>query len=322
MFKNFPNIKQLDSMDCGPTALRIVAKYYGKTYTLQTLREKAFATREGVSLLSISNAAEQLGFRTRGVKISYDSLKLSSQLPCIVHWNQNHFVVVYKINDKFVWVSDPAHGLMKYSKDDFMKRWASDKLDDIPVGVALLLEPSPDFYKIDDEKNKVDKTSFKFLLQYIKPYKKLIIQLIIGMIAGSLIQLIFPFLAQAIVDVGINKKDVNFIVIILIAQLSLFFGRASIEFIRSWILLHLSTRINISIISDFLIKLMKLPIKFFDVKMTGDLLQRINDHHRIESFLTNSTLSILFSAVNFVIFSIVMIIYSVKIFLVFLIGSI
>jgi len=309
-------------MDCGSTALRIVAKYYGKIYSLQTLREKAFATREGVSLLSISNAAEQLGFRTRGVKLSYDSLKLSSQLPCIVHWNQNHFVVVYKINDKFVWVSDPAHGLMKYSKDDFMKRWASDKLDDIPVGVALLLEPSPDFYKIDDEKNKVDKTSFKFLLQYIKPYKKLIIQLIIGMIAGSLIQLIFPFLAQAIVDVGINKKDVNFIVIILIAQLSLFFGRASIEFIRSWILLHLSTRINISIISDFLIKLMKLPIKFFDVKMTGDLLQRINDHHRIESFLTNSTLSILFSAVNFVIFSIVMIIYSVKIFLVFLIGSI
>lgn len=322
MFKPFPNIKQLDTMDCGPTALRIVAKYYGKIYSLHTLREKAFATREGVSLLSISNAAEQLGFRTRGVKISYDSLKLSSQLPCIVHWNQNHFVVVYKINDRFVWVSDPAHGLMKYSKDDFMKRWSSDKLDDIPVGIALLLEPSPDFYKIDDEKNKVDKTSFKFLIHYVKPYKKLIIQLIIGMIAGSLIQLIFPFLAQAIVDVGINKKDVNFIVIILIAQLSLFFGRASIEFIRSWILLHLSTRINISIISDFLIKLMKLPIKFFDVKMTGDLLQRINDHHRIESFLTNSTLSILFSAVNFVIFSIVMIIYSVKIFLVFLIGSI
>jgi ATP-binding cassette subfamily B protein len=309
-------------MDCGPTALRIVAKYYGKTYTLQTLREKAFATREGVSLLSISNAAEQLGFRTRGVRISYDTLRASSQLPCIVHWNQNHFVVLYKISDKFVWISDPAHGLLKYSKEDFMKRWASDKLDDTPVGVALMLEPSPDFYSIEDEKKKIDKTSFKFLLHYIKPYKKLIIQLIIGMAAGSLIQLVFPFLTQAIVDVGINKKDVNFIMIILIAQLSLFFGRASIEFIRSWILLHLSTRINISIISDFLIKLMKLPIKFFDVKMTGDLLQRINDHHRIESFLTNQTLSILFSAVNFVIFSIVLIIYDVKIFLVFLIGSI
>jgi ATP-binding cassette, subfamily B, bacterial len=322
IFKPFPNIKQLDTMDCGPTALRIVAAYYGKIYTLQTLREKAFATREGVSLLSISNAAEQLGFRTRGVKISYDSLMASSQLPCIVHWNQNHFVVVYKISEKFVWVSDPAHGLLKYTKDDFMKRWASDKLDEIPVGVALLFEPSPDFYNIEDERSRLDKTSFKFLIHYIKPYNKLIIQLVIGMAAGSLIQLVFPFLTQAIVDVGINQKDLNFILILLIAQLSLFLGRASIEFIRSWILLHLSTRINISIISDFLIKLMKLPIKFFDVKMTGDLLQRINDHHRIESFLTNQTLSILFSAVNFIIFSIVMIIYNAQIFLVFLIGSI
>ncbi len=317
----FPFFKQLDAMDCGPTALRIVAQYYGKTYTLQTLREKAFSTREGVSLLSISNAAEQLGFRTRGVRISYDTLMESSQLPCIVHWNQNHFVVVYKITEKFVWVSDPAHGLLKYSKDDFMKRWASDKLDDTPVGVALLLEPSPDFYNIEDEKKKVDKTSFKFLIHYVKPYKKLIFQLIIGMAAGSLIQLVFPFLTQAIVDVGINTKDVNFIVIILIAQLALFFGRAGIEFIRSWILLHLSTRVNISIISDFLIKLMKLPISFFDIKMTGDLLQRINDHHRIESFLTNQTLSILFSAVNFVIFSIVLIIYNEKIFFVFLLFS-
>ncbi|MGD9706647.1 MAG: peptidase domain-containing ABC transporter [Candidatus Delongbacteria bacterium] len=321
-FKKFPFFKQLDTMDCGPTALRIVAQYYGKTYTLQTLREKAFATREGVSLLSISNAAEQIGFRTRGVRISYDTLMASSQLPCIVHWNQNHFVVVYKITEKFVWVSDPAHGLLKYSREDFTKRWECDKLDDVPVGVALLLEPSPDFYNIEDEKKKVDKTSFKFLIHYVKPYKKLIVQLIIGMAAGSLIQLVFPFLTQAIVDVGINKKDVNFIVIILIAQLALFFGRAGIEFIRSWILLHLSTRVNISIISDFLIKLMKLPISFFDVKMTGDLLQRINDHHRIESFLTNQTLSILFSAVNFVIFSIVLIIYNVKIFFVFLIGSI
>jgi ATP-binding cassette subfamily B protein len=322
MIKPFPSYKQLDAMDCGPTCLRIVAKYYGKTYSLETLREKAFATREGVSLLSISNAAEQIGFRTRGVRISYDTLMASSQLPCIVHWNQNHFVVVYKITENFVWVSDPAHGLLKYSRDDFMKRWASDKLDDVPVGVALLLEPSPDFYSIEDEKKKVDKTSFKFLIHYVKPYKKLIVQLIIGMAAGSLIQLVFPFLTQAIVDVGINTKDVNFIMIILIAQLALFFGRAGIEFIRSWILLHLSTRVNISIISDFLIKLMKLPISFFDVKMTGDLLQRINDHHRIESFLTNQTLSTLFSAVNFVIFSIVLIIYNVKIFFVFLIGSI
>ncbi|MDD3043987.1 MAG: cysteine peptidase family C39 domain-containing protein, partial [Candidatus Delongbacteria bacterium] len=167
MLKSFPTFKQLDAMDCGPTALRIVAQYYGKTYSLETLREKAFATREGVSLLSISNAAEQLGFRTRGVKISYDSLMVSSQLPCIVHWNQNHFVVVYKITDKFVWISDPAHGLLKHSREDFMKRWASDKLDDVPVGVALLLEPSPDFYNIEDEKKKVDKTSFKFLIHYV-----------------------------------------------------------------------------------------------------------------------------------------------------------
>jgi ATP-binding cassette subfamily B protein len=185
-----------------------------------------------------------------------------------------------------------------------------------------LLEPSPDFYNIEDESKKIDKTSFKFLIQYVRPYKKLIFQLIIGMAVGSFILLLFPFLAQAMVDIGIAEKNINFVVIILIAQLSLFLGRASIEFIRSWILLHLSTRISISIISDFLIKLMKLPLRFFDVKMTGDLLQRINDHHRIESFLTNSTLSILFSAVNFIIFSIVMIIYDIKIFTVFLIGSI
>jgi ATP-binding cassette subfamily B protein len=318
----FPFFKQFDSMDCGATCLRIIAQYYNKKYTLQYLREKAYTTREGVSLLSISNAAEAIGFRTRGVKLSYDSLKQSSQLPCIAHWNQNHFVVVYKINEKYVYVSDPAHGLLKYSKNEFLKYWAKDQDDGIPIGIALLLEPSPDFYNIEDESKKVDKTSFKFLIHYVKPYTKLVIQLIIGMGVGSLIMLLFPFLTQALVDIGITKKDLNFVLIILIAQLSLFLGRTSIEFIRSWILLHLSTRINISIISDFLIKLMKLPLRFFDVKMTGDILQRISDHHRIESFLTNSTLNILFSTVNFVIFSIVMIIYNVKIFTVFMVGSI
>ncbi|NOR45512.1 MAG: peptidase domain-containing ABC transporter, partial [Candidatus Delongbacteria bacterium] len=233
----FPFYKQLDQMDCGATCLRIVAKYYGKSYTLETLREKSFTSREGVSLLSISNAAESIGFRTRGVKLSYDSLKQSSQLPCIVHWSQNHFVVVYKINNKFVFVSDPAHGLLKYTREEFLKYWATDQDDGIPVGIALLLEPSPDFYSIEDESKKVDKTSFKFLIQYVRPYKRLIIQLVIGMAVGSFILLLFPFLAQAMVDVGIAKKDLNFVGIIPIAQLSLFLVRATIEFIRSWILL-------------------------------------------------------------------------------------
>jgi ATP-binding cassette subfamily B protein len=286
---------------------------------VQTLRERSHITREGVSLLGTSDAAESIGFRTMGVKIGLDKLAKESPLPCIAHWKQNHFVVIYKITKKHVFVADPAHGLIKYTRDEFLEQWASTKAEGEAQGVCLLLEPTPDFYNQEGEVR--NKKTFRFLFSYLKPYGKFITQLILGMILGALLQLIFPFLTQAIVDIGISNQDLGFITLILIAQLVLFISQASVEFIRSWILLHISTRVNISLISDFLIKLMKLPIGFFDSKMIGDLMQRIGDHTRIENFLTVSSLNVLFSVVTLVIFSVVLAVYSVKILLIFLIGS-
>lgn len=316
----FPFTRQHDAMDCGPACLQMIAKYWGKNYSLQYLREHSFLTREGVSMLGISEAAEQIGFRTIGVKISYEQLVNEVTLPCIVHWKQNHFVVVYKIHKDRVHVADPGHGLIKYTTEEFLKNWISTKSDGEEKGVALLLDPTPDFYAAQDE--KPDKTKLAFVFNYLKPYKKYIVQLFLGLLLGSILQLIFPFLTQSIVDYGISNKNIAFVTLILIAQLVLFSSQTVVEFIRSWILLHISTRINISIISDFLIKLMKLPISFFDTKMIGDIMQRIGDHNRIENFLTSSTLNTLFSAVNLVIFSIVLCIYSIKIFLIFLLASV
>lgn len=315
----FPHYRQLDAMDCGPTCLRIIAKYYGKNYSLQTLREKSFITREGVSLLGISDAAESVGFRTLAAKIPFDKLKEEAPTPFIAHWRQQHFVVVYGFKKDKVLVSDPAHGLVKFTKKEFLDGWLSDKEKGEETGVVLLLETTPDFYSNDDE--EINKTGFSFLFRYLRPYRKFITQLFLGMFLGSILQLIFPFLTQSIVDVGINNQDINFVTLILIAQLMLYFSRTTVEFIRSWILLHMGTRINISILSDFLIKLMKLPVSFFDTKMVGDLLQRIGDHKRIETFLTSSTLSILFSFVNLIIFAAVLAYYDMQIFAVFFIGS-
>jgi ATP-binding cassette subfamily B protein len=319
--------QQLDSKDCGPTCLRMIARHYGKSYTLQGLREKCFITREGVSLLGISDAAEKIGFRTMGVRISFEKLVEEAPLPCIVHWRQNHFAVVYKIinnqrksaSNATIYVADPAHGLVKYSQKEFLEGWLSTKTDGEDKGIALLLEPAPDFYEKEDEKH--DKTKFKFLLNYIKPHKRFFLQIILGMLLGSLLQLIFPFLTQSIVDKGIGNQNISFIYLILIAQFILIVSRMSVDFIRNWILLHISTRINISLISDFLIKLMKLPIGFFDTKMTGDIMQRIGDHTRIEQFLTSSSLTILFSMFNLIIFSVVLAMYNLQILAIFLIGS-
>jgi len=310
----------MDAMDCGPTSLAMIAKYYGKTYSQQTLRERCYITREGVSMLGTSDAAESIGMRTMGVRIEYDKLANEVLLPCIAHWRQNHFIVVYKIKKDIVYVSDPAHGLVKYTKAEFLNGWASTKKDGVDQGLCLLLEPTPDFYKADDE--SLNKSSFKFLFSYLRPYKNFLVQLAVGMLVGSLLQLIFPFLTQAVVDFGINNRDIDFITLVLIAQLALFLGRTFVEFVRSWILLHISTRINISLISDFLIKMMKLPIAFFDTKMIGDIMQRIGDHRRIENFLTTSTLSILFSMINLVIFGIILAIYDLRIFFIFVFGSI
>jgi ATP-binding cassette subfamily B protein len=297
----------------------MVAEYYGKKYSLQNLRAKSFITRAGVSMLGISDAAEAIGFRTMGVKASLKKMQEEDPVPFIAHWGQNHFVVVYKIKNNKVYVADPAHGLVTYITEEFNKQWATTKQDGENVGVALLLEPTPAFYEMGGDKHS--RTSFAFLLQYLRPHKKFLIQLALGMLLGSLLQLIFPFLTQSIVDVGINTQNLNFVYLVLIAQMVLFIARMATDFIRGWILLHISTRINISLISDFLIKLMKLPISFFDTKMIGDLMQRIGDHRRIEEFLTSETLNILFSFFNLIIFGAVLAFYSWKIFAIFLVGS-
>jgi ATP-binding cassette subfamily B protein len=297
----------------------MIAKFYGRSYSLQTLREKSYLSRDGVSMMGISEAAESIGFRTMGVSLTPEKLFSTAPMPLVVHWKQNHFVVVYKVSKDTVFVADPAFGLVKYTKKEFLKNWISMQQDGEKKGLALLLETTPDFYA--EEGEVVDKSSFRFLVSYLKPHRKYIVQLILGMLLGSILQLIFPFLTQSIVDVGINNNDINFIYLILIAQLVLFISRMSVDFIRGWILLHLSTRMNISLISDFLIKLMKLPLGFFDIKLIGDILQRIGDHRRIEHFLTTSSLNIMFSLVNLLIFGIVLAIYSWKILLLFVFGS-
>jgi ATP-binding cassette subfamily B protein len=307
-------------MDCGPTCLRMIAKFYGRNFNLNYLREQSHISREGVSLLGISDAAETIGMRSLGTKVTYEQLVKDVPKPCIVHWDQNHFVVVYEVKQGKVYVADPAFGLVKYNEQEFKKHWLATVAQGVEKGICLMLQPTPGFYDQDDE--KTNRTGFKFLLRYVRPHRRLVGQLLLGFLAASIIQLIFPFLTQSLVDVGINNQDISFIYLVLAAQMMLFIGRMSVDFVRSWILLHISTRINISIISDFLIKLMKLPIGFFDTKMIGDLMQRIQDHRRIERFMTTQTLSVLFSLFNLVIFGIVLAIYSWKILLVFVIGSV
>jgi len=322
--------KQPDQMVCGPTCLRMVAKHYGRSVSIDKLRNLSETTREGSSLHNISNSAEKIGFRTLGVKIDYNKLKTEVPLPVILFWNQNHFVVVYKIRTRnergrskdIIWVADPGHGKIKLTKQEFLKNWIGDNAtEETEGGVALLLEPTPRLKQTENDDIEV-KQGFSFLYQYLFRYKKFLFQLIIGLLAGSLLQLIFPFLTQSVVDIGIQNKDINFIYLILIAQLFLFAGRTSIELIRGWILLHLSTRINISLVSDFFIKLMNLPIAYFDSKMTGDIMQRINDHQRIENLLTTTSLNVLFSLFNLIIFGGVLAWYNISIFLVFLSGSV
>ena len=317
----FPFYKQLDSMDCGPTCLRMVAKYFGKSYSLPFLREKCYIDRAGVSLKGISEAAELIGLRSLAVKISLfgkneEPALNNAPLPTILHWNQNHFVVLHKMNKKYAWIADPADGKHKIPIALLKKAWLSD--DD--KGVALLLEATPEFFK--SELSFDESMGFGFLKQYLLPHRALVIQLLLGLVLGTVFQLIFPFLTQSLVDVGIENNDINFIYLILAGQVMLFLGQLATQLIQSWILLHISVRINVNLIADFLIKLMRLPLGFFDSKNTGDLLQRISDHKRIENFLTQSSLQVLLSSLNLVVFGGVLLIYSLPIFLIFLVAAI
>ena len=319
MLADFPFHKQLNQMDCGPTCLSMISRFHGRSLNIEKIRQYTQLGKEGVNLYGISDAAEKMGFRTLSVKITFDKLIQEAPLPCIVHWEQNHFVIVTPNSTlKAVEVADPATGIIKYTKQEFCNKWLGT-IDDID-GVAFLLEPTPDFY--NQSEAKAPSISWGFLTQYLSQHKRYFVQLIIGLIVASTLQLIFPFLTQSIIDVGINTKNLQYIYIILIAQLFLFAGRTVTDFIRSHILLHIGTRINISILSDFWIKLMKLPVSYFDTKKTGDILQRIGDHNRIQQFLTAGSLSTLFSLFNLVIFSVVLLIYNVPVFFVFLSGSI
>jgi len=311
-------------MDCGPTCIRMVAKHYKRHISLQHLREKTQIGKEGVNLLGISEAAEAVGFRTQATKLNFNALIKDAKLPAILHWDQKHFIVLYKAKNNKLFVADPGKGLINYSPLEFNQHWVSDKSNGQEEGIALLLEPSPSFYNdvLDEAEQQTTKLAFKNIFNYILPYKKLIFQLFLGLVVASLLQLFLPFLTQSIVDVGINTGNIHFVYIVLLAQIALFSGRLVIEFVRGWILLHISTRINISILTDFLIKLMKLPVSFFDSKQTGDILQRMNDHSRIESFLTGSSLNTLFSLVNLIVFSVVLAIFNLSIFIVFAIASI
>jgi ATP-binding cassette subfamily B protein len=316
---SFPFAKQTDLMDCGPACIKMVAGYYGKNFSLDFLRKRCYITKDGVSFLGLSEAADSLGFRTVGIKIPFDLLSKNVPFPCIVHWKQNHFIVIYKIKRDRVYIADPAVGLIKLKRDEFIQNWAYTTSDGKAAGLVLMIEPTPAFYDIDNvpENNK----GFTFLLKYFYLYRKYFFQLILGLFLASCIQLIIPFLTQSIIDIGLNNNDIEFIYIILAAQLALIFGRMSVEFIRGWLLLHIGSRVNVAIISGFLQKLMSLPASFFETKLTGDILQRVEDNNRIEDFLTSASLSILFSFFNLFIFGIVLAVFSLKILVFYLVGS-
>lgn len=304
-------------MDCGPTCIRMISKFYGRSWPVEYLRKKANITKEGVSLGGIAEASESIGFRTLSVFIDFETLKKKMPVPCIAFWKQRHFIVVYEIDKKSVRIGDPAHGVIKLSIKEFIEGWTGNKGN--CNGYLLLMEPTPLFYEKEIKINK--KLGLSFLLKYIRPYHKMVIQLLMGLFVGSLLQLIFPFLTQAVVDYGINYENLNFVYLILIAQLTLFISQSAVDLIRSWIILHMTNRININLISDFLIKLMKLPISFFDSKNTGDIIQRIYDHKRIQTFLSSRSLNTIFSAFNVIVFGLVLIYYHSGIFLTFMIGS-
>lgn len=317
----FPVYQQLDAMDCGSTCLRIVAKHYGRSYSATLMRELCHVTREGVSMLGVSDAAEKIGFHTAGVKITWEQLFNDAPLPCIVHWNQKHFVVVYKIKKDKVYLSDPASGLLEYSQKDFLRCWlSSGHHESQRCGTALLLEPAPEFYNIGYDEDRTV-MGLSYLIRYLRPFKAYIVQLLLGMAVGSILSLILPFVTQAIVDTGIGTNNLDFIVVMLVSQLVIVLGQMANGLIRSWLMLHMTVRLSISLISDFLSKLMRLPISFFDSKMVGDILQRIGDYSRIQSFLTESLLSMVMAVVTFVVYGVVMAGYNLEVLGIFVFGS-
>jgi len=317
-WKSFPAERQLDKMDCGAACLKIIAKYYGKFYSLQYLRDKCGTTREGISLADMSYAAESIGLRTIAISCSIEDLLAKMMFPCILHWNNSHFVVAYKIKNNSLYISDPARGLVKYDLDEAKKHWYKKGSEQ---GSVLVLEPMADFRQREtDEKLERKKTLHNFFA-YFRPYKKSLVNIGIVMLITTVLQAVLPFISKSVIDVGIQTKDVQFINIVLIANICILVSIMFSNMVRNWILLHVTARINISIISDFLIKLMKLPITFFENKLVGDILQRANDHERIRNFIMTNGLGMIFSTLSFLIFGVILYIFNVTIFYIFLFGS-
>lgn len=315
----FPFSKQLDSTDCGPACLQMISKYYGKFFSLNTLRELTDISRNGVNLRGINNAARTLGYKTKSVQMNWEQLSVQTHLPCIIHWDNNHFVVVYGVNieKSRVKIADPAFGRIVYGKEEFLKHWITD--DRRQIGVGIILHTTDEFY--NKESDVISSNSMSRVLSYLKPHTKYFLLLISALLMGSLLNLIFPFLAQAIVDVGIEYQDMNIILIICVAQLMLVVGQLGNDLFQSWIMLNITTRISISFISDFLNKLMKLPISYFEVSLVGDTMQRINDNRRIQTFLTSTLISGILAFTTFLVYTTVISRYNFTILLVFIFGS-
>ena len=316
--------RQRDSMQCGAACLTTVCRYYGLDISLEDISEMCPATTEGVSLLGLNKTAVSLGFEVSCAKDTINNLS-NGILPAIIHWKQNHFVVLYKIKGNHFFIADPQKGKIRYSYTDFNKNWICSRSENKDKGIVMYIKPTSKIYNALNNmemRNKEDKKSFGFLLAYLKQYHKYFVQITLGMLLGCILQLLMPFLTQSIVDLGIKHKDIGFIWMILLGELMIVFGRTSVDFIRRWLLMHISMRINISLLSDFFIKLLKLPMSFFDSKLMGDLLQRMSDHGRIQSFLTTDVLSMAFNIMSFIIFGVVLCAYDLAVFSIFLIDSI
>ncbi len=323
----FQVILQQDLMDCGPACLAMVCRHYGKHIPLVQVRERTQSGKQGVNILGISEAAESYGFRTLAVQLTYKQLIEEASLPCVLHWSQAHFVVLTKVKNRSLFrreealeIADPADGLITLDVKTFKEHWVSSKIEGEPVGVALLLEPTPAFKKHDDDTTEKG-LGLQTLMRYLAQYRQLVVQLGVSLFVAACFQLLLPFLTQSIVDTGIQTSNLHFVYVVLFAQIALFCGKLTVDFIRSWILLHISTRINVSILTDFLIKLMKLPASYFDTRQTGDILQRMSDHTRIEQFLTKSSLGALFSIISLLVFSVVLAFYNGLVFAVFVVSS-
>lgn len=317
MISRFPHESQLDIKDCGPACIKIIAKFYGRFYSLQLLRDLCGITKEGVSFLDMSFALQHIGMRAKGVKLSYSKL-LTAPLPCILHWNKKHFVVLYKIKKNSFYISDPAKGLLKYNSSEIKEAWLMKK-ESAPV---LILEPTPSFYEVKIEGSKKNSIINDKLWGYLKDYKSAFGVLFGVMFIATVLQAFLPFISKAVIDVGLQTNDIDFINLILLGNIAIIVSVLISGIVRDWVLLHVSSRLNIALISDYLIKLMKLPIQFFETKMAGDILQRAADHDRIRSFITNSSVSFIFSIFTFVVFTTILYVFDSTLFFIYLIGCV